>query len=244
MRPLPGRRRSAGALAPRRPRSADAPRPGLDAESQSWWKGLHAAEPVRGWALAEVHERLRREAAFHIRLIVGGRSAFPGSDLDDLAVQAADDALMALLGKLEDYRGDSQFWTWARQFAALEALVSVRRRLGPDRLESPWDPERLLDAPDPGPSVHEAAELRELVQTVSDLIADALTARQRTVMTAVAINGVSARTLAGELHTTPGAIYKTLHDARRKLRAHVGASRPETSDLERKILGPADARDM
>lgn len=197
------------------------PCPGLDADSRSWWARLHAPEPTRGRAIAEIHERLRREAAFHIRLRVRLIPEFPRSDIDDLAIQAADDALMALLRKLDDYRGDSQFWTWARRFAALEAPVSIRRHLGCDRVGIARDPEIVLDVPDRGCSVHERAELNELVRAVSDLIADALTPRQRTVLVAITLDGVSARALARELHTTSGAIYKTLHDARRKLRAHV-----------------------
>jgi RNA polymerase sigma-70 factor (ECF subfamily) len=200
-----------------------ASRPGLDAESRLWWERLHAAEPVRGWAIAELHERLRREAALHIRLRVRGLTAFPRGDIDDLAVQAADDALVALLRKLEDYRGDSQFWTWARRFVALEAAVSIRRRLGRDPAGIARDPERQLEVADRGASVPDRVELLERLRTLNGLIAGVLTPGQRAVMVAVAIDGVSARTLAGELHTTPGAIYKTLHDARRKLRAQLAA---------------------
>lgn len=126
---------------------------------------------------------------------------------------------MALLRKLDDFRGDSQFWTWARRFAQFEAPVSIRRRLGHDPL-APGDPERALAAvPDPGRSCQEHVEVRELLQTVSALIVGQLTDRQRTVVIAIAINGVSTDALASELDTTPGAIYKALHDARAKLRA-------------------------
>lgn len=206
----------------RRPRAASFRQwPGLDAESRSWWEHLHASEPARGCAIVQIHERLHHEAAFHIRLRVRNLSEFPRSDIDDLAIQAADDALVALLRKLEDYRGESQFWTWARRFAALEAAVSIRRRLGHDHIVISRDPERLIEAPDLGCSVHDRVELRARVRTVCDLIADTLTPHQRTVLIAIAINGISTQTLADELNTTQGAIYKTLHDARRKLRAAV-----------------------
>jgi RNA polymerase sigma-70 factor (ECF subfamily) len=194
-------------------------RPGLDLESQSWWERLHAPEPVHGLAIADLHRRLRREAAFHIRVRVRNNDSFPRSDIDDLATQAADDALIALLRKLDDYRGDSQFWTWAKRFAALEAPVSIRRRLGRDRVGIAREPERMLLVPDSAHSTANEVELRELLANVIGLIADQLTQRQRTVLIAIAINGVLPQALADELHTTPGAIYKTLHDARRKLRA-------------------------
>lgn len=196
-----------------------APARRLDAESQTWWVRLHGAEPVRDCAIVELHERLRREALFHIRLRTRAMPEFPRSDVDDLAVQAANDALLAVLRKLEDYRGDSQFWTWARRFVQLEAPVSIRRRLGRDRLAN--DPERAFALADPGCSPHEHAEVQEQLGKVNDLIVGQLTVRQRTVLIAIAVNGVSTATLAIELGTTRGAIYKTLHDARKKLAAQL-----------------------
>jgi RNA polymerase sigma-70 factor, ECF subfamily len=190
----------------------------LDLESRSWWERLHATQPTRGWAIAELHERLRREAAFHIRHRVGGSTDFPRSDVDDLATQAASDALMVLLRKLDDYRGDSQFWTWARRFAQLEAPVSIRRRLGHDHVGISRDPEQALLVADLGCSAEDRVETRELLQNVSDCIIDQLTERQRTVLVAVAINGTSTETIARELDSTPGAIYKSLHDGRAKLK--------------------------
>ncbi|MHB8533597.1 MAG: RNA polymerase sigma factor [Solirubrobacteraceae bacterium] len=190
----------------------------LDRESRSWLERLHGTEPMRGWAIAELHERLRREAAFHVRRRVGGLSGFPRSDIDDIATQAAGDALVVLLRKLDEYRGDSQFWTWARRFAQLEAPVSIRRRLGHDHAAIPRDPEQAELVADPGCSLQDRAEIGELLRGVSDCILTRLTTRQRTVLIAVAINGVPADTLAAELQSTPGAIYKSLHDARAKLR--------------------------
>jgi RNA polymerase sigma-70 factor (ECF subfamily) len=195
------------------------PRRMLDAESRSWWERLHASEPIRGWAVEELYERLRREAAFHVRHRVANLAAFPRSDIDDLATQAAGDALIVLLRKLEDYRGDSQFWTWARRFVALEAPVSIRRRLGRDRVGISRDPDRAGDVIDLGRSAQDHAELHELLQGVGQVIRDELTARQRTVLTEVAIKGKSTAALAEDLDTTPGAIYKSLHDARLKVRA-------------------------
>jgi RNA polymerase sigma-70 factor, ECF subfamily len=201
-------------------RSSDADHP-LDKESRAWWERLHATGPIRRQAIADLHDRLRVEAGFHIRYRVRGLAGFPRSDIDDLAVQAADDALVALLRKLEQYRGDSQFLTWARRFAALEAPVSIRRRLGRDRVGISRDPDIAVSVADPSRSTPDLVETQELLQTMSAAIVDDLTARQRTILTAIAINGVATETLADELHTTPGAIYKSLHDARVKLRLNV-----------------------
>ena len=127
-----------------------------------------------------------------------------------------------MLAKRHEYRGDSRFTTWAYKFALLEASVKVRRRAWRDR-EVPLDAgawERIADqalAPDA------AAEGRELVDAVRASIAAHLTAHQRSVLVAVAIDGVPIDVLAARLGTTRGALYKTLHDARRKLRADLAA---------------------
>jgi RNA polymerase sigma-70 factor, ECF subfamily len=193
-----------------------------DAESLSLWTRLHAVEPVRRDAIAELHERLRREARFHIHRRAATLPNLPRSDLDDLAVQAANDALVVLLRKLDDYRGDSQFWTWAKRFVQLEAPVSIRRSLGRER-RVPGDPERpLAKVAAPGGSVHDRAEVREILAAVTELIGAALTPHQRAVIVAIAIDGVPVAKLADDLNTTPGAIYKSLHDARVKLRTELG----------------------
>jgi RNA polymerase sigma-70 factor (ECF subfamily) len=93
--------------------------------------------------------------------------------------------------------------------------------MGHDRVVLVRDPDRALRVADGGDSPHDRAEVRELLQSVSDLMVEQLTARQRTVLIG-AIDGTSTRALAGELDSTPGAIYKSLHDARVKLRMATG----------------------
>jgi RNA polymerase sigma-70 factor (ECF subfamily) len=179
---------------------------------------LHGGEPARGLAVAELHARLRREAAFQIRNRVRDRAEFPQADIGDLATEAADDALIVLMRKLDDYRGEGRFWTWAQRFAALEALVSIRRRVGSDRLGVPPSSGPAADVPDPAPSAQEHVETYELLESVKDCVETQLTDRQRTALIATAVDGVSPETLAAQLDTTPGAIRKLVHDARAKVR--------------------------
>ncbi len=195
----------------------------LDAESRAWLFRLRGIEPVRRLAIAELYERLRREAGFEIRKRARRLPELSASDLDDLAVQAAGDALMTLLRKLDEYRGDSQFWTWARRFAQLEAPVSIRHRLGHDHLAPADASPESLEPVATGCSPPELVDQRLLLGRVTGLVAQ-LTQRQRTVVVAIAINGDSPAALATELDTTAGAIYKTLHDARRKLKAQLAIS--------------------
>lgn len=141
-----------------------------------------------------------------------------GEELDDLALQAADDALVAVLGKLDDYRGASRFTTWAYKFALLEAGVRLRRRAWQER-EVVLEPEAWPLVSDAGQGPLCQAEANELMLAITHSIDCCLTEHQREVLVALARNDVPLDVLADRLNTTRGALYKTLHDARRKLRA-------------------------
>jgi RNA polymerase sigma-70 factor (ECF subfamily) len=169
----------------------------LDAESRDWLRSLRATGAVR--------EHLR------------------GNELDEIALEAADDALMSVLARLEDFRGASRFTTWVFKFALLEAAVKLRRRAWQGR-EVPLEPETWTLFASAGLGPDEEAEQAELLAAVRDAIEEVLTPHQRRVLVALALNGVPIDVLAVRLNTSRGALYKTLHDARRKLRAHLHES--------------------
>jgi RNA polymerase sigma-70 factor (ECF subfamily) len=141
-----------------------------------------------------------------------------GEELDDIALQAADDALMAVLAKLDGFRGESRFTTWAYKFALLEAGVRLRRRAWQER-EVVLDSESWRRFAQAGPAPDVDAEQAELLRALAECIGHELTPHQRQVLVPLAIDGVPIDVLAERLSTTRGALYKTLHDARRKLRA-------------------------
>jgi RNA polymerase sigma-70 factor (ECF subfamily) len=124
------------------------------------------------------------------------------------------------MAKLETYRGDSRFTTWAYKFAVLEAGTKVRRRAWQER-EMPLEEEGWSRLPDRRAAPAGDLETAELLGAVRDAIADALTPHQRTVLVAVTLNDVPIDVLAERLATTRGALYKTLHDARKSLRARL-----------------------
>ena len=123
-----------------------------------------------------------------------------------------------MLGKLDTFRGASRFTTWAYKFVLLEAGVRARRRAWQGH-EVSTDFDAWPVARDRGPSAHEVAESNELLEAIRSRMGTALTEHQRSVLTALALNGVPVDVLAERLGTTRGALYKTLHDARRRLRA-------------------------
>ena len=190
----------------------------MDAVEEPSLKALRAGPGAeREAAVKSLHALLLRAARFELSRRRAALSHVRGEELDDIAMQAADDALMAVLGKLDDYRGASRFTTWAYKFALLEAGVKLRRRA--------WQEREVVLAADSWPAVadsrstaHEELERAELLGAVRTAMAEALTPHQREVFVALALNGVPIDVLAERLGATRGALYKTLHDARKKLR--------------------------
>jgi RNA polymerase sigma-70 factor (ECF subfamily) len=201
---------------PAPPRAAAAPPP-LDEESREWVRALGSAGAERDAAVARLHDLLLRAARFEVDRRRRTLHHLRGDELEDIALEAADDALVSVLRRLDDFRGASRFTTWVYKFALLEASVKLRKRAW-QRRELPLEPESwaLLASAEPGPAAE--AGQRELLAAVTEGIARALTPRQRTVLLSLAVDGVPIDVLAERLETTRGALYKTLHDARRKLR--------------------------
>jgi RNA polymerase sigma-70 factor, ECF subfamily len=193
-----------------------------DAESRAWVTALQASGQEHHEAVGRLHDLLLRAARFEVNRRRLTLPHLRGDDFDDLAMQSADDALVAVLSKLDGYRGDSKFTTWAYKFALLEAAVKLRRRAWQGR-ELPLPPEAWPLFPTGGPSPEAGAVRSELLDELQKAISNELTPHQREVLVATTLNGVPIDVLAERLNTTRGALYKTLHDARHKLRAFLAA---------------------
>lgn len=193
---------------------------GPDTESQGWVEALSGTGPKKDDAIARLHELLLRAARFEIARRGRAFAHSRPDELDDLATQAAADALMAIMRKLHTFRGDSRFTTWAYKFALLEAAVKVRRRAWQER-EVPLEDDGWAQLADRRASPDTDAEAAELIGAVQRAIAEALTPHQRAVLVAITLNDVPIDVLAERLSTTRGALYKTLHDGRKKLRARL-----------------------
>ena len=192
-----------------------------DERSPDWVRDLGGDGPAREAAVAALHDLLLRAARFEV---ARRRQALPqlgGAELDDLAQEAAADAALSVLRRLGDFRGESRFTTWAYKFALLEAGVKVRRRAWQGR-ELPLEPESWSQFEHPAPTPEAQAERKQLLQAIQEGIAS-LSPHQRQVLVALALNGVPIDVLAERLGSNRNALYKSLHDARRNLRAHLEA---------------------
>jgi RNA polymerase sigma-70 factor (ECF subfamily) len=187
-----------------------------------WIERLSEGSPERDAAIGELHGLLLRAARFEVNRRQAGLPQMRGGDYEDLAQQSADDALVAVLGKLGEFRGESRFTTWAYKFALYEAAATVRKRSW-QRREIPLEADAWALLADSRSAPERDAETSDLLGVLRDGIQHDLSPHQRTVLVALALNGVPIDVLAERFGTTRGALYKTLHDARRKLRATLAA---------------------
>jgi RNA polymerase sigma-70 factor, ECF subfamily len=192
----------------------------VDEDSREWLRELRSEGRTKDEAIARLHSLLLRAARFECARRRPTLPHLRGNDLDDLANQAADDALVSVLARLDDFRGASRFTTWVYKFALLEAAVKLRKRSWQGR-EVPLEPETWGLFRSAGIEPDAEVAQSELLTAIQGAIADVLTPHQRRVLVALALNGVPIDVLADRLNTTRGALYKTLHDARRKLRVHL-----------------------
>jgi len=202
------------------PRGRPGPAPPGEDDERLWLAPLQGAGAARAEALGRLHALLLRAATFEVGRRRGTVPGLRGGELDDIALQAADDAMLGVLRRLGDFRGDSRFTTWAYKFALLEAAVALRRRAWQGR-ETPLAEGAWERMPSPARDAQETAEQAELLAEVRHAVVHVLTPHQRDVLVALAIDGVPIDVLADRLGTTRGALYKTLHDGRRRLRAHL-----------------------
>jgi RNA polymerase sigma-70 factor, ECF subfamily len=190
---------------------------------ESWVTDLEPGAPQRPAMLRRLHELLLSAALREAHRRAAG-TPISGVELRDLAEHATNDATLAILAKLKDFRGDSLFTTWAYKFVILEVASKVTRhswQTKPITFQPPdWEqlPSRF------GFTLQETIEHQELLAAVRDGIEQVLTVHQRRVFVAIVLRGVPLDVLTGELSMTRNAIYKTVFDARRKLRGHLVAN--------------------
>lgn len=214
--------RSAEARVPGTGTASAGPDPESDPESAQWVRALGSTGPEREQVLDRLHAMLLRISRHEVNRR-GARIGITGPELDDLAHQSAADALLAIDRKIGEFRGESRFTTWAYKFVIFEVSAKVSRhawRASGVALDTE-DWERLPDRFGLDPA-HES-EWRDLVAALHRAVDRVLSAHQRRIFVALVLNGVPLDALVAELDTNRNAVYKSLFDARRKLRADLVA---------------------
>jgi RNA polymerase sigma-70 factor (ECF subfamily) len=210
-----------------------ATRASVDVESSEWLRVLTSGGAEQEAAVGRLYALLLRIARSEVRRR-GVRLRVTGPELDDLAHQAAADALLAITAKIGEFRGESRFTTWAYKFVILEVSAKVGRHFWRNPAVpfegADWEclPDRF------GFDPAREAEWRDLLAALRRAVEEKLTERQRRIFVAVVLNGVPLDALVLQLGSNRNAIYKTMFDARRKLRAALAAYGYVDNDLSRR----------
>ena len=191
------------------------------AAERDWLAALTSGGRERDLAIADLHALMVKASRHQVQRMRGLLPAADGRLLDELAQSCADDAVTALLGKLHTFEGRSRFTTWAYKFAILQAATEVRRQAWSTREVALDDVEAWRDTA-PGPE--DEALGSDLAGEVARAMNEDLTPYQRRIAVALLVDQVPIDVLAERLGTTRGALYKSLHMARSRLRAHLVAS--------------------
>lgn len=190
----------------------------MDADSSLWLASLRATGPEKDAALGRLHAMMLRIATREAYQR-GPAFRITGPELDDLALQAANDAMLSLLSKLDNFRGDSRFTTWAYRFVVLEVANKVGRHFWRrPSVSLDGDEWERLPAEFSGDPLAQTIH-REFVAAVQRAVDETLTDHQRKIFIAIVVHGVPLDTMVAESGSNRGALYKTVFDARRKIRA-------------------------
>lgn len=196
-------------------------------DDEDWVSDLAASGAAGSEAMQRLHATLLRATRHQVRRLQGLLPGAGAGELEDLAQQAADDALVAVLRQLSGWQRRSRFTTWVYKFGLLHAGVAVRRQAWRHREVHLPDTTEIVD---PAVTPGDVVEARELVLAVHEAIGTALTPHQRRVALALLVDDVPIDVLADRLGTTRNALYKTLHDARTRLRSALRESGHLASD--------------
>jgi RNA polymerase sigma-70 factor, ECF subfamily len=196
----------------------------LDPEAAEWVRLLRSSGAERDLAVERLHDMLLRVARAELRRRRGATSV-TGPELDDLAHHAAADALMAIVRKVGQFRGESRFTTWAYRFVVLEVSTKLGRHFwcggGLTHIaDEDWSrlPERFALDPE------RRAEWHELIQALRRAIDEELTPHQREIFVDIVLREIPLDALVAKNGSSRNAVYKALFDARRKLRAALAAN--------------------
>lgn len=187
---------------------------------QVWSELLLDAGPAHDDAVRRLHTLMIKAARHQVTYMYPTMPVIGGVRVNDIVSQAADEATVAALGKLADFEGRSRFTTWAYKFGVFHATNEVRRNMWKHR---EIDLDGLAEPVGTAASPEQHVEQLEFAHAVTLAINTVLTPHQRQVAVALLIEDIPIDVLAERIGSTRNALYKTLFDARRRLRIRLTA---------------------
>jgi|SRR5688500_18822229 len=198
--------------------------------NDEWLHDLNTNGEPQEAAIADLRELLLRATLYFFSRNLGDFGGLNRDEILQRAEDSAQDALIAVMNHLQDFRGDSKFTTWAYKFAINIALMAARHErwkgVSLDELSFSNEGaffERVLQDKTTGSAPDQSALQNEVRETIQDVIEHDLTDKQRRVILMMVFNDVPMDEVVHHLDANRNAVYKMLHDARRKLKSSLQA---------------------
>lgn len=201
-----------------------------DRTNEQWLNDLRDEGETQARAIEDLQRHVRRSILYYLTQDRSDLRSLAHREIERMADDLAQDATLRVIDSADMFRGESKFTTWASRIAVRLAISDLRRARYKDfSLENitadgelfPTNTDLssgLNDNP-PGPEV--SMERQDVLRRIDAAMREALTERQYQVIQAVALRGVPMDVVAEQMNTNRNALYKLMHDARRKLRAHL-----------------------
>lgn len=194
--------------------------------NEEWLADLRADDQAQTEAIEDLRQRLKRSIHYYLSQDRSDLRNLSSQELDQMSEDLAQDATLRIIDNIDNFRGESQFTTWANRIAIRLAISDLRRARYKDfSLENLTADGEILPSNSStttgAPSPETAVEREDVLARINLALEESLTERQRQALVAVAIEGVPMDIVAEQLGSNRNALYKLVHDARRKLRAHL-----------------------
>ncbi|MEM9953759.1 MAG: sigma-70 family RNA polymerase sigma factor [Chloroflexota bacterium] len=198
-----------------------------DRTNEQWLNDLRADGQVQQEALEDLRKRVHRSIYYYLSQDRSDLRDLAQKEIQAMAGDMAQDAVLRVMDNLDSFRGESRFTTWVNKIAVRLAISTLRRarykNFSLDSLTQDGDflsadANLVTDAP---PNPERAAERDDVFDKIMLGFREALTERQYQALVAVALEGVPMDVVAEQMDTNRNALYKLIHDARRKLKAHL-----------------------
>jgi RNA polymerase sigma-70 factor, ECF subfamily len=194
--------------------------------NEEWLADLRAEKQIQAEAIEDLRQRLKRSIRYYLGQDRSDLRDLPTQELEQMADDLAQDATLRVMDNIANFRGESQFTTWANRIAIRLAISDLRRArykdFSLDNLTADGETMPASASSSGGlPGPETTYEREDVLSRINRALDEALTERQRQALVAVAIQGVPMDIVAEQMDSNRNALYKLVHDARRKLRAYL-----------------------
>jgi RNA polymerase sigma-70 factor, ECF subfamily len=206
--------------------------------NEEWLHDLKETGEAQEQAIDDLQNILLRAVLYLFNRNAGDLTGLANDEVSNLAEDCAQEALIAILNHLSDFRGDSKFTTWAYKFAVNIGLTASRhvrwKDVSLDQLSSDEEgafSEWVLRDKSSALAPDLSALQGEVRQVIWDVMEQDLTDKQRRILLLMVFHEVPMDEVVQQLGTNRNAIYKSLHDARRKLKSGLQARGFEVGEM-------------